>query len=125
MEYEPSYIFKGPFKRGIYTFEGSEIHTFEVDLSSESVLEFKTYQNVPRQDFSVRMWISYEEKSLPLSWGNTLKNINLRKFPIDIRILYSENYNEYKNIYTFLVDNKKFYINYQNLENSKNGYRII
>lgn len=125
MEKEPKYVFKGPLTKGLYEFLGSEIHFFEVDLSSNNVLEFKTYQSLPRQDFSVRLWISYEEKGLPVQWGNSLKNINLRKFPLDIRVLYSDNREEYKNYYTFLVTNKRFYVNFQNLENSKNGYRIL
>lgn len=125
MEYEPKYIFKGALTKGSYEFNGSEIHIFEVDLSSEDFFEFKTYQNFPRQDFSVRLWISYEERSLPIQWGNSLRNINLRKYPLNIKIMYSDNESEYKNYYTFLVNNKKIYVNYQNLENSRNGYRII
>lgn len=122
---EPLYVFKGPIQKGSFVFNGSEIHTFVVDLSSFSnEYEFKVYQNLPRQDFSVRMWISKEEKSLPVSLGNSIKNLNLRKFPINIRIIYSlaKGNNSY---YTFNVDFKEVYVNFQNLENSVNGYRII
>lgn len=124
---EPKYVFKGDLRNGSFIFQGSEIHTFVVEMSDKNEFLFKVYQSLPRQDFSIRLWISYEERSLPLSWGNSKNNINLIKYPLNIRILFSSDTKEYRkeNYYTFLVENRIVYVNFQNLENNLNGYRIL
>lgn len=120
-------ILKENFQTGDYFFnEGEEFHSFHLIVSNN--IEFKTYQISPKQDFSIRMWLSYEKISLPEIWGNNFTKIDLIKYPFIIKLnLYPEldiSSNIFKK-YIFNIKKNEIFINFQNLENSKNGYRII
>lgn len=122
---QPRKLFE-EFLPGDYIIEASETHSFSLPM--DDVYIFDMMHIAKRQYFTPRVTVTRTARGLPFKWSNIAPHwVSLLKIPYTFVITNNANLIGLypKHYYVFLVEGDTVYLNVQNMENSKNAYRII